>query len=116
MMLDPAAKRRASLVYFLHMIGTFMFLFLFLAAFLQWRWRWVGEQSDVLRTHLQWQTMSLILFSVGAALALVVPHPIAQLCLAYGAMFLLLGRAIYGNWKLRKTLPLPQSLFSRAGE
>lgn len=116
MMLDPAAKRRASFVYFLHMIGTFMFLFLFLAAFLQWRWRWVGEQSDVLQTHFQWQTKSLILFSVGAALALVVPHPVAQLCLAYGAMLLLLGRAIYGNWKLRKALPLHQSLFSRAGE
>lgn len=116
MVLDPSAKRRAAFVYFLHMIGTFMFLFLFIAAFLQWRWRWIAQQSEVLRTHHQWQTTSLILFAIGAALALMMPHPVAQLCLAYGAMFVLLGRAIYGNWKLRKALPPSQSLLSRAGE
>lgn len=113
---DPSAKRRVAFVYFLHMIGTFMFLFLIVAAFLQWRWRWTAQQSAVLRTHHQWQTTSLILFCVGAALALVVPHPVVQLCFAYGAMFVLLGRAIYGNWKLRKALPPSQSFLSRAGE
>lgn len=90
-----------------------MFLFLFIAAFLQWRWRGLALKSEVLRSHFQWQTMSLTLFAAGAALALAITHPIVQLCLAYGTMFLLLGRAIYGNWKLKKGLPLSQLSFTR---
>lgn len=107
--MEKSIRRRLSLIYLLHMGGSFIFLFLVISALLQFHWRDIGSGNALVKHHLryQWKSLFIVVFIVPCLF--LIPHDVTQLLIAYGLMLFNLARAAYGSYKLRKSVHHPSS-------